>query len=82
MRWISKLKDRKYYIDFDSGCVYENDTVVAEITSPTHINILLYFYVRIILMLFYDGILIKIIDLLSYTSIKQPSVPNGLLRMI
>ncbi len=44
MSWISKLKDRSYYIDFDSGYVYdENDSVVAEITSPTQFNILLYF---------------------------------------
>lgn len=44
MSWISKLKDRSYYIDFDSGYIYdENDTIVAQITSPTQTNILLYF---------------------------------------
>lgn len=57
MSWISKLKDRKYYIDFDSGCVYENDTVVAEITSPTHINILLYFADHPEMWLKKDGII-------------------------
>lgn len=44
MSWISKLKDRSCYIDFDSGNIYdEKNTVVAEITSPIQINILLYF---------------------------------------
>ena len=57
MRWISKLKDRKCYIDFDSGCVYENDAVVAEITSPTHINILLYFADHPEMWLKKDGII-------------------------
>ncbi len=43
MCWISKLKDKTYYIDFDSGYVYEGDNVVAEITSPIQIRILHYF---------------------------------------
>ncbi len=44
MAWISRLKDRSYMIDFDSGCIYdESHTVVKQITSPIQLNILLYF---------------------------------------
>ena len=58
MSWISKLKDRSYYIDFDSGYIYdENDSVVAEITSPTQINILLYFADHPEMWLKKDGII-------------------------
>lgn len=43
MSWISRLKDPKYYIDFDSGYIFdEAGNIVAEITSSTQINILLY----------------------------------------
>lgn len=57
MGWISKLKDTNYYIDFDSGCIYENDKVVAEITSPIQVNILLYFSEHPEMWLKKDGII-------------------------
>ena len=58
MSWISKLKDRSYYIDFDSGYIYdEKDTVVAEITSQTQIKILLYFAEHPEMWLKKDGII-------------------------
>ena len=58
MSWISKLKDRNYYIDFDSGYIYdETNTVVAEITSPIQLNILLYFADHPEIWLKKDGII-------------------------
>lgn len=43
MGCISRLKDQKYYIDFDSCCVVDDaGNVVAEITSSIQLNILSY----------------------------------------
>lgn len=42
MAWLSRLKDSNYYINFDEGCVYCGNTIVAEINSSTHMEILTY----------------------------------------
>ena len=58
MSWISKLKDRSYYIDFDSGYIYdEKNSVVAGITSAIQIKILLYFSEHPEMWLKKDGII-------------------------
>lgn len=42
MACLSFLKNAEYYINFDEGCVYCGNTIVAEINSPTYMRILEY----------------------------------------
>ena len=43
MPWISYLSNPDYYIHFDEACIYCGDTIVAEISSAKHRQILEYF---------------------------------------